>query len=112
MDELRSPSLPTSPAASIIVFPLPSTLFVLQLLGTIRCPEKPQAAHEPATEALPARVSIALNGAVPDARGILHMTLDCMTLDELESCINDLQDELDVLRAEARRIFASNTGYA
>src|SRR3954471_17396573 len=26
MDELRSPSLPTSPAASIIVFPLPSTL--------------------------------------------------------------------------------------
>ena len=40
------------------------------------------------------------------------MTLDCMTLDELESCINDLQDELDVLRAEARRIFASNTGYA
>src|SRR4051812_42239215 len=26
MDEPRSPSLPTSPAASIIVFPLPSTL--------------------------------------------------------------------------------------
>src|SRR4051794_30721077 len=26
MDELRSPSLPTSPAASIIVFPSPSTL--------------------------------------------------------------------------------------
>src|SRR3954449_5124343 len=45
MDEPRSPSRPTSPAASIIVFPLPSTLFVLQLLGTIRCPEKPQAAQ-------------------------------------------------------------------
>src|SRR4051794_15793668 len=45
MDELRSPSRPTSPAASIIVFPLPSTLFVLQLLGTIRCPEKPRAAQ-------------------------------------------------------------------
>jgi outer membrane immunogenic protein len=44
-DELRSPSLPTSPAAPIIVVPSPSTLFVLQLLGTIRCPEKPQAAH-------------------------------------------------------------------
>src|ERR1051325_8925802 len=45
MDELRSPSLPTSPAAPIIVFPLPSMLSVLQLLGTIRCPEKPRAAH-------------------------------------------------------------------
>src|SRR4051794_21586688 len=45
MDELRSPSRPTSPAASIIILPLPSTLFVLQLLGTIRCPEKPRAAQ-------------------------------------------------------------------
>src|SRR6186713_3216447 len=45
MDELPSPSLPTSPAAPIIVFPLPSMLSVLQLLGTIRCPEKPRAAH-------------------------------------------------------------------
>src|SRR3954466_13068607 len=45
MDELRSPSLPTSPAAPIIVFPLPSMLSVLQLLGTIRCPKKPRAAH-------------------------------------------------------------------
>ena len=67
---------------------------------------------EPATEALPARVSIALSGAVPDARGVLHMTPDCMTLDELESCINGLQDELDVLRAEARRTFTSTTVYA
>jgi hypothetical protein len=67
---------------------------------------------ELATEALPARVSIALTGAVPDARGILHMTPDCMTLDELESCINGLQDELDVLRAKARRAFTSGTGYA
>src|SRR5215207_803925 len=46
MDELRSPSLPTtSPAAPIIVFPLPFMLSVLQLLGTIRCPEKPRAAQ-------------------------------------------------------------------
>src|SRR3954468_18282447 len=45
MDELRSPSRPTSPAAPIIVFPSPSMLSVLQLLGTIRCPEKPRAAH-------------------------------------------------------------------
>src|SRR6185437_2306534 len=56
MDELRSPSLPTSPAAPIIVFPLPSMLSVLQLLGTIRCPEKPRAAHprKPATKLLAA----------------------------------------------------------
>src|SRR3954454_18397864 len=67
---------------------------------------------EPATEALPARVSIVLTGAVPDAKGILHLTPDCMTLDELESCINGLQDELDVPRAEARRAFASGTGHA
>src|SRR3954454_1777183 len=46
MDELRSPSLPTRPAAPVIVFPSPSMLSVLQLLGTIRCPKKPRAAHE------------------------------------------------------------------
>src|SRR4051795_7702954 len=45
MDELRSPSLPTSPAAPVIVFPSPSMLSVLQLLGTIRCPKKPRAAQ-------------------------------------------------------------------
>src|SRR4051812_10670709 len=49
MDELRSPSLPTSPAAPIIVFLLSSMLSVLQLLGTIRCPEKPRAAHRNGT---------------------------------------------------------------
>ena len=67
---------------------------------------------EPATEAMPARVSIALTGATPGARGVLHVTPDCLTLDELESWINGLQDELDVLRAEARRIFTSHTGHA
>ena len=67
---------------------------------------------EPATEAMPARVSIALTGATPDARGVLHVTPDCLTLDELEGWINGLQDELDVLRAEARRVFTSSTGYA
>src|SRR5215217_1588041 len=67
MDELRSPSRPTSPAASIIIFPLPSTLFVLQLLGTIRCPEKPRAAHPlppPSTPLRPPECSSA-----PENRG-------------------------------------------
>jgi len=53
-----------------------------------------------------------LTAAAPDARGILHLTPDCMTLDELESCINALQDELDVLRAEARRTFDSTASHA
>ena len=67
---------------------------------------------EPATEVLPTRVSITLAGAAPDAHGVLRLTPDCMTLDALESCINGLQDQLDVLRAEARRIFTSKTGHA
>jgi hypothetical protein len=67
---------------------------------------------EPATASLPAKVSIALTGAVPDQRGILHVTRNCMSLDELEGCINALQDELDVLRAEARQTFAGGSGHA
>jgi hypothetical protein len=67
---------------------------------------------EPATEVLPTRVSITLTGAVPDAQGVLHLTPDCMTLDAVENCINGLQDELDVLRAEARQVFTSKTGHA
>ena len=67
---------------------------------------------DPATEVLFARVSITLTGAAPDPHGVLHLTPDCMTLDALESCINGLQDELDVLRAEARQVFTSNTGHA
>src|SRR5215207_3696884 len=45
-------------------------------------------------------------------RGVLHVTRQCMSLDEPEGCINALQDELDVIRAEARRVFASSTGHA
>ena len=67
---------------------------------------------EHATEAVPMRVSITLTGTAPDAHGVLHLTPGCMTLDALESCINGLQDELDVLRAEARRVFTSRTGHA
>ena len=67
---------------------------------------------EPATEAMPARVSIVLSGTVPDAPGALRLTPDCMTLDQLESCINALQDELDVLRAVARGVFDSTAGHA
>lgn len=67
---------------------------------------------EPETAALPARVSIALSGAMPDQRGVLHVTPNCMTLDELEGYINAIQDELEVIRAEARRAFVRTTGHA
>ncbi len=67
---------------------------------------------EPATETKSLRVSIALVGAQPDEWGILHLTPECLRLDDLESCINALQDELDVLRAEARRAFTAGVGHA
>src|SRR5687767_6268357 len=57
---------------------------------------------EPETTAMPVRVSIALTGAVPDCHGVLHVTPNCMSLDELEGYINALQDGLDVIRWEAR----------
>ncbi len=61
---------------------------------------------EPETETRPLRVSICLAGAVPDDRGVLHLSPHCMRLDDLEGCINALQDELDLLRVEARRAFS------
>ena len=67
---------------------------------------------EPETTAIPRRVSIALTGAAPDHQGVLHVTPNCMSLDELEGCINALQDELDVIRGEARRIFVASVGHA
>jgi hypothetical protein len=68
--------------------------------------------HVESGDERPSRVSVALTGAVPDDRGVLHLTPDCMALDELEGCINALQDELDVLRAEARRAFTISAGHA
>lgn len=67
---------------------------------------------EPETETRAMRVSICLVGAVPDDRGVLYLTPDCMRLDDLESCINALQDELDLLRVRARQVFATVTGHA
>jgi hypothetical protein len=56
---------------------------------------------EPETTAMPTRVSIALTGAV-----------NCMSLDELDGYINALQDDLDVIRVQARRVFATTMGHA
>jgi hypothetical protein len=64
------------------------------------------ASHEPT------RVSVVLSTAGPDAAGVIRLTPQCMTLDELEGAINALQDELDVLRADARRAFTVSAGHA
>jgi hypothetical protein len=66
---------------------------------------------QPATPTTPTHVSIALIGAPPDQTGNIPLSPDCMTLDELEGAINGLQDELDLLRAEARRAFADQVGH-
>src|SRR4051794_19056080 len=79
MDELRSPSLPTSPAASIIVLPSHSMLPVLQLLGTIRCPEKPRAAQSFLAACPPPRP-----GLYPC--GVLRVGLVAFGLRMLASC--------------------------
>jgi hypothetical protein len=59
----------------------------------------------------PSRVAVVLSTA-PDPDGVLRLTPQCMTLDELEGAINALQDELDVLRADARRAFTVSAGHA
>ncbi len=68
---------------------------------------------EPETEAHPMRVSICLSDMRADDRGVVHMSPDCMTLDVLEGCIDALQDELDLLRVQARRAFSgTSAGHA
>ena len=60
----------------------------------------------------PSRVAVVLSTAAPDADGVLRLTPRCMTLDDLEGAINALQDELDVLRADARRAFTVSAEHA
>ena len=67
---------------------------------------------EPETDTHPAKVTVVLRGAKPDEHGNLAMTPECMSLDVLEGCLNALQDELDMVRAEARRVFIQAAGRA
>jgi hypothetical protein len=66
----------------------------------------------PATTANPPRVTVVVSGAPLDEQGGMRVSPECLTLDELEGQLNGLQDELDVLRAEARRAFAEAAGHA
>lgn len=67
---------------------------------------------EPETDTRPAKVTVVLRGAHPDEAGNLRMTPECLSLDVLEGCINALQDELDLLRAQARWVFTTDAGHA
>jgi hypothetical protein len=67
---------------------------------------------KPATGTMPPRVAIIVSGATMDEHGNVRLTPDCMTLDEIEGAINALQDELDLLRADARRAFDLTAGHA
>jgi hypothetical protein len=58
------------------------------------------------------RVAVTIPGAIPEADGTVAVTPDCITLDEVESWINTLQDELDLLRVEARQAFDVLAGHA
>jgi hypothetical protein len=60
----------------------------------------------------PSQVAVVLSGVSPDRDGVLRLTPRCMTLDALDGAINALQDELDVLRADARRAFTVSAGHA
>ena len=67
---------------------------------------RPFALHlEPETESRPMRVTVCVAGMSPDEGAVLRMTPDCMTLDALESCIDALRHELDLLRSRAQRAF-------
>lgn len=59
----------------------------------------------PETDTHPLKVRVVLLGAQPDERGVIHMTPECISLDVLEGCLNALQDELDIVRADARKAF-------
>ena len=73
---------------------------------------RPQHLHiESETETRPKRVSITLP-VQPDEWGLLRLTAGCTTLDELEGCINALQDELDVLWAGAGKDSRAGAGDA
>ena len=64
---------------------------------------------EPETAQHLMKVSIWLTTA---DKGMVRLSPDCVSLDDLEGVINRLQDELDILRVRARMAFASATGHA
>ena len=71
----------------------------------MRVSEVVQLDIKPETDTHPMKVRVVLPGATPNEHGAIPMTPECMSLDVLEGCLNALQDELDLVRADARRAF-------
>ena len=67
---------------------------------------------EPATAARPMRAAIVVSGGARSEQAVLHLSSDCGTFDQLDSHINGLQDERDLLRTEARHAFTGTAGHA
>ncbi len=59
----------------------------------------------PGDPLMPARVRIMVQGYTSDEDSRVLITPECTSLDELEGQINALQDDLDQLRARAKRVF-------
>ena len=59
----------------------------------------------PGTPDNPASIRVALLRYTRGEDGRLFITLDCVSLEELEGQINSLQDELDEIRERAQRAF-------
>ena len=59
----------------------------------------------PGDPTTPARVRVMIQSHITDESGRLFITPECTSLDELEGQINALQDDLDELRARAKRAF-------
>ena len=57
----------------------------------------------------PARVRIMIQGHGADDEERVFITPECTSFDELEGQINALQDDLDQLRARAKRAFHRGT---
>ena len=53
----------------------------------------------------PARVRIVIQDHLTHEDGRVFITPECTSLDELEGQINALQDDLDEIRARAKRAF-------
>jgi hypothetical protein len=60
---------------------------------------------QPGDSLSPARVKVMVQGHITDADGRAFITPECLSFDELEGHINAVQDDLDQLRARAKRAF-------
>ena len=60
---------------------------------------------QPGDVVKPARIKVMAEGHIADQDGRVFITPECISLAELEGQINALQDDLDQLRARAKRAF-------